>query len=106
MPKSHFFRGSLVKSRCRFRNYQNQLVDPTGVTCTLMDPTGNETDYEYGVDAELTKSETGVYLLEIDTTDHSGEYRVKWLGTGSNQAAVDGIFYAYSPFEGEDMYGR
>lgn len=105
MALAHFFKGSPVRSWVRFVTSSNVLVDPTGVTCEIRNPAGTETSYAYGTDAELVKSETGVYYLVIDTADYSGEYRVRWTGTGTNAAVVDGTFYVYSLFDGEKQYG-
>jgi len=105
MALAHFFKGQVVRSIARFKNASNVLVDPTAVTCEVKNPSGTETTYTYGTDAELSKSSTGVYILVIDTTDYSGEWRVRWRGTGTNQADIDGNFYVYSLYEGEKQYG-
>lgn len=89
----------------KFKKASNALVDPTAVTCEVKNPLGTETTYTYGVASELTKSSTGVYIMAIDTTSYSGEWRFRWKGTGTNQAAEDGNFYVYSLYEGEKQYG-
>lgn len=54
-------------------------VDPTTVYCSVLSPAEVKTDYEYGVDAEITKSSTGVYYIDLSLTA-DGYYYVRWWG--------------------------
>ncbi len=52
-------------------------------------PSGTITTLTSGTDAEVVKSATGVYYVDITTTQH-GVYRTEWTGTGTVRAA-DGV---------------
>jgi hypothetical protein len=106
MSYSHYFKGQTVRSTVHFRDSSNDAVDPAAVSCKIKDPVNGETEYIYGTDAELTKTDTGVYTLSIDTSDYSGEYRGQWLGADTdNSAVVDFIFWVWSLYDGEKQYG-
>lgn len=54
-------------------------VDPSSVYCSVKTPAEVKTDYQYGVDAEITKSGTGVYYLDLPL-DEDGYWYVRWWG--------------------------
>lgn len=58
-------------------------IDPTTVYCTVRSPAGVNTTYQYGVDSEITKSDTGVYYIDLPLTT-TGNWSVRWWGKDSN----------------------
>lgn len=71
--------------------YNGSLTDPTIVTLTI-DVKGTETEYTYGVDAEISKDGTGEYSATI-TIDDDGFWYYTWRGTGNMNIAEEGEFY-------------
>jgi len=67
------------------------LTDPTTITAKTEAPGGVKTSYTYGVDAALTKSSTGVYLLTF-TPDSAGVWTVQGAGTGTAVAVNQDTF--------------
>jgi len=67
--------------------------DPAGtITVSIKDPSGNTTSYVYGTDAELVKSSTGVYYVDV-SVDEAGPWLYRFAsGTGSGQAAAESYF--------------
>jgi hypothetical protein len=68
------------------------LADPTTVTFTVIDPDGTETQYVYGVDANVTRFDVGIYLCALETPLPPGDYLYGCVGTGHVQAADEGTF--------------
>lgn len=66
-------------------------TNPTTVTFTFTDPTGTETEYVYGVDAELIRDSTGHYHVEIPASI-VGVYNYDWEATGSGASTGTGRF--------------
>lgn len=66
-------------------------IDPTEVYCTVRDPSGNLTTYEYGVDAGLTKASEGNYYLDLDA-DESGIWHYRFHSAGNGKAAEEKSF--------------
>ena len=64
-------------------------TDPTTIVFKYATPSGTITTLTSGTDAEVVKSATGVYYVDITTTQH-GVYRTEWTGTGTVRAA-DGV---------------
>lgn len=70
-------------------------TDPTTVVFSLLDPDLIQTDYTYGVDAEVVKSAVGVYYMDVTVTkSHTWYYKI--VGTGACIAATPD-----TPFKGE-----
>lgn len=78
--------GTLVTVRGTFYNSSNALADPSAVKLTVVTPDGTSTDYTYGVDVSLTKSSTGIYAMNLDTTSKRGLWIYTWWATGTGQA--------------------
>ena len=85
--------GDLIRITGTFVDVDGAEIDPTTVVAKFEDPSGNETSYTYGVDAELVKSDTGVYYFDIDI-DEKGVWRYRQEGSGNVGAAAEGWFYA------------
>ena len=58
-------------------------VDPSSVYCSVRTPSNVTTDYQYGVNANVTKSSTGVYYIDLLLTD-DGYWYVRWWGKDSS----------------------
>ena len=72
-------------------------TDPTDVSLKVLDPDGTETTYLFS-EAELTRDGAGIYSLEL-VVALEGVYHYGWQGTGTVQAAVNGVFVGKnSPF--------
>lgn len=67
-------------------------TDPTTVTFTIRDPDDVETSYVYGVDANVTKASTGVYVCELADPLPTGDYGWLVVGTGTLAATGEGTF--------------
>lgn len=85
--------GNVVTVRLTFASVASgSLVDPTSVRAVVADPSGAETVYVYGTDAELTRTSTGVYKLRVATdlasSSDVGVWRGTGYSTGTAQAAV------------------
>lgn len=83
--------GDAVRAIVRFTDTSKTLVDPSAITGKFKNPSGTTTIYEYGVDAELVKSETGVYYIDIPI-DTSGLWYYRYEATGTYTGAVEGYF--------------
>jgi hypothetical protein len=58
-------------------------ADPTAVAFKIETPAGIETMYEYGVDTEITKSSTGIYVMSF-VPDEYGKYKYAARSTGAS----------------------
>ena len=85
--------GDLVRVTATFTDADGAAIDPTTVVGKFEDPSGNQTSYTYGVDAELVKSVPGVYYFNIDV-DEVGVWRYRFAGSGNVQTAAEAWFYA------------
>lgn len=61
-------------------------TDPTVITFTYRPPTGASVTFTHGVDAELNKSGTGVYFVDLIVTS-PGQWAYRWKGTGTVNTA-------------------
>jgi len=84
--------GDLVRCTGTFTNAAGTAVDPTAVSFMLRAPSGTETTYTYGVDAELVRDGTGVYHVDVDA-DEEGAWYYRFESTGTGQAAEESRFY-------------
>jgi hypothetical protein len=84
-------RGDLVHASVAFTNAAGAAADPTTVVVRVRPPnTGRDeyTTYTYGTDAEVQKTGTGAYYLDVACAA-AGTYWVRWEGTGAVIAAVE-----------------
>lgn len=68
------------------------LADPTTVTFDVRDPDGVVTSYVYGVNGNVTKSATGIYLCALAPPLPPGDYGWAAIGTGAVEATGEGVF--------------
>jgi len=83
--------GTQVAVLAIFRDSDSELIDPTAVRFLFRDPAGGETEYVYGVDAELVRESEGRYRADIDA-NMSGNWQYRYYSTGEGQAAHEGSF--------------
>jgi len=89
----HFDEGDKPRLTATFEDGAGTDIDPTKVYFKYTDPSGNVTTYEYGVDAELVKSATGIYYVDLDL-DEDGRWLWRWYSTGTGQSAEQGFIIA------------
>ena len=82
--------GNVVRATVAFTNPldSDAAVDPAAVFASVRDTSGAVTTYTYGDDAELVKSSTGVYYIDV-TLASAGRYYVRLWSTGAGQAAEE-----------------
>lgn len=80
-------RGQEVRSTVTFA-VSGVATDPTAVLFKTQDPSGNETTYTFGVDANVVKSSVGNYYADW-TLDEEGRWYYRWEGTGTVIAAAE-----------------
>lgn len=83
--------GDQVRAQTVFKNAAGTATDPSGVTVRVHEPDGTATTYTYGTDAEVVKSATGTYYIDI-TPDAAGAWSYRWAGTGSLVGAEETAF--------------
>ncbi len=84
--------GDKIRETVTFTNVSGTVTDPTAIKCHVENPAGTVTTYTYAATSgNITRSSTGVYLLDITSTG-LGLYEVRWTGTGSLVATVEGWF--------------
>ena len=89
---NHYDVGDLVRVRGTFTDADGDVHDPTAVLFTFKAPSDDEaTSYTYGEDAELVKSSTGVYYVDVDA-DEAGDWWCRFHATGTGQAAAERSF--------------
>ncbi len=84
--------GDKVRETATFSNVSGTATDPTTIKCHVENPAGTVTSYTYAATSgDISRSGAGVYLLDITTTGH-GLYELRWAGTGTIVANVEGWF--------------
>lgn len=80
--------GDTVRATGTFTDPLNSdaAIDPAAVYVTVTDPSDNATTYQYGTDAEVVRSDAGVYYIDIDL-DEAGKWTYRWYSTGTGKAA-------------------
>lgn len=84
--------GDLLRVTGTFTNSAGTVQDPTVVKFAFKNPAGSVTTYTYGTDAELVKSSTGIYYVDVNCSS-AGTYFVRWYSTGTGQASEEDMFY-------------
>lgn len=65
----------------------DSACDPDSVHCSILDPSESKTDYQYGVDSEIAKTDTGSYYVDVPlTTD--GYWYVRWFGLSADETPM------------------
>lgn len=84
--------GDLVRCTGTFATAAGTATDPTAVRFEVIAPDGTKTSYTYITDAEVVKSSTGVYYVDVDC-DQSGVWEYRMYSTGTGQAASNQSFF-------------
>lgn len=66
-------------------------ADPASVVFKTKVGSGNVTTYTYGTDAEVVKSSTGVYYLDVVTADSTATSQVRVKVKGSTPGAISAV---------------
>lgn len=82
--------GDLARLTATF-TMDGAAVDPSTVSLIVKAPDGTLTTKVYGTDAELERTATGVYRMDLTITQ-AGTYRYRWVSTGTGKAAEEGQF--------------
>jgi hypothetical protein len=82
--------GDLFRVIATFTDITGTLVDPTTVSLSVLDPSGNTDTYTFA-GGQITKASTGVYRKDVEV-DEIGEWRYKWTSTGTGQGGEPGEF--------------
>ena len=85
--------GVLYKLRAEFRDTNDALFNPSVVKVRVTTPASVVTTYVYGTDAALVRESTGIYYINVDTTDKPGKWKYRWFSTGTGQAASDNLSF-------------
>lgn len=88
---NHYQKGDLVRATGTFSDSDGVAQDPTAVFCKYTNPAGTTTTLEYGVDAALVKSATGIYYVDVDAST-AGAWRYRFYATGTGQSAAEAFF--------------
>jgi len=64
-----------------FRDADEALTDPERVGFALINPSGQQTNFVFGTDDEVTQVSTGVYRFTV-VPQVPGEYEVQAVGSG------------------------
>ena len=91
MATDNFDKGDLVRCTGTFTDSAGDATDPSAVFFQVTNPAGTQTEYEYGADAELVKSATGIYYVDVDAPT-PGRWYAAFYSTGTGQAAKEIIF--------------
>ena len=78
--------GQIVTVTGTFKNASLVLTDPSVVKLTVKTPDEVETTYTYLSGAQISKTSTGIYTSDLDTTNKRGLWIYTWWSTGTNQA--------------------
>ena len=84
--------GDVVRITGTWTDSGGTATDPGTVSFQYTDPNGTATTYTYPTDAEVVKSDTGIYYTDI-SADNEGVYIWRWISTGDGQAADSGQFW-------------
>ena len=91
MATDRFDKGDLVRCTGTFTDSAGDATDPAAVFFQFTNPAGTQTEYEYGADAELVKSATGIYYVDVDVSS-AGRWYYRFYSTGTGQAADEQLF--------------
>ena len=83
--------GDKIRETCTFANAAGTATDPTAITCHVEKPSGTVVSHTYPTSTALSKSGTGVYLIDITTTG-AGAYEIRFTGTGGVVASQETYF--------------
>ena len=76
--------GNVVRATGAFTNALDDFnpIDPSLVYCTVFEPDGTETTYQWGTDPQVQKTSIGVYFIE-QLVNAAGTWFFKWHSDGN-----------------------
>ena len=80
--------GDTPRLTATWTDINDLAVDPSAVTFTWKTPGASVTTYTYGVDAQLVKSSTGIYYVDL-ALNASGKWSYRFAGTGPGAASAE-----------------
>jgi hypothetical protein len=83
--------GDLVRCSASFATSAGTPMDPSAVLFQVRDAAGIATTYTYGTDAQLVRSATGNYYVDVNA-NRVGTWHYRFYSTGTGQAADEGSF--------------
>jgi hypothetical protein len=86
-----FDTGDLVRLGNTFTNFAGVGTNPTTVTLTVRDPSGNDST------PSATSDGSGVYHYDL-TLDEAGTWYYKWQGTGTIVAVSEGTIIVQASY--------
>lgn len=86
-----FVNGATVRVWGHFKDTNDSFQDPTTVIAKIRTPRGELLRYVYGTDAEVVKSATGKYYVDVTATD-GGRWHARWESIGTIDTAGEGGF--------------
>lgn len=88
--------GDRVRASVQFRTIAEVPVDPSGIVAKYKTPAGSVTTKTYGSDAEVVRTGTGAYYIDIDVSA-AGTWYYRFNGTGT--VAADEKSFVAEPTE-------
>jgi hypothetical protein len=81
--------GTLVTVTATFNSEVGDPTDPSTITLRFAEtsPGYVPTVWVYGGAGSITRTSTGIYVAELDTTSLPGTWEGAWIGTGACQVA-------------------
>lgn len=82
--------GNTTRSAATFRDAcdNDVLIDPDTVFVEVKDPSGNEGEYQYGINEEVVWDGAGQYHIDIPLTE-SGYWYFRWYSGGERPASTE-----------------
>lgn len=80
--------GDVYRASVSFVDEDGVAADPSAITFRWRKPDGTRSSYVYGTDAELVKSSTGSYYVDLDL-DQAGVWTYRFEGTGGDAKAAE-----------------
>ena len=84
MTKAYDY-GDAPRLAIAFTDINGNADDPTTITFKVKWPDGTTETFVYGTDAEIVKTATGAYYIELSLSQW-GRVLVQWKGTGNLEA--------------------
>lgn len=91
-----YYPTSRVRVEAQIKNLSNVYTDPTQLIFTIEEPSGIETSYTWGIDAELIRVSPGQFYVDWDASQ-AGQHKYRWQANGAIQAAFGGSFNIKEP---------
>lgn len=86
MIPGRYYIHSAIRLTIKFYDSDETDVDPDGVVCKTLSPSGVETSYTYGVTDGLGRVDAGDYYLDF-VPNESGRWHFRW------ESSDDGVTY-------------